>query len=167
MVSGDISQNGFERQQSNWNHPHYVRSLGVITEILKQTPNLWSATNWNVAGFMRNPHQVVYAARLFAPPTKKGSGFIPSLTRLQKYDGGCLSLLAGANCARQTAVVHSVIVVPQRLPEFNSLSKNFDLLLRTSWSICWQKFHVHNWIEILIVSILQNRFKNVLTKIAH
>jgi len=57
--------------------------------------------------------------------------------------------------------------MPKRLTEFNSFSQNLDFLLRAGWSIRWQKLHVHDGIEIFVVSVLQNRFKNVLAKIAH
>ncbi len=76
-------------------------------------------------------------------------------------------LLARTNRSGQTAVVDAVVVVPQGLAQFDSLSQYFDLLLRSGRGIGWQEVQINDRIEILVVSILQNRLKNVLAQIAH
>ncbi len=76
-------------------------------------------------------------------------------------------LLARTNSACQTAVVDSVVVVPQGLSEFHTSSQNFDLLLRASRCIGGQELPISDGIEVLIVTVLENGFENIFTKIAH
>jgi len=76
-------------------------------------------------------------------------------------------LLAGTNRSSQTAVVNAIVIVPKRLAQLDSLAEHFDLLLRSGRGIRWQEVRIDDWIEILVVSILQNRLENVLAQIAH
>jgi hypothetical protein len=76
-------------------------------------------------------------------------------------------LLAWSDRSCQTAVVNAVVIVPQWLAQLDSATQNFDLLLRSSRRISWQEVTVNDRIKVLVVSILQNRFKYVLAQIAH
>jgi hypothetical protein len=79
----------------------------------------------------------------------------------------CERLLAWANRSGKSAVIDSVVVVPQGLPEFDTTSKDIDLFLRARRSVGRKELCVSNGIKILIVPILENGFKNVLAQIAH
>jgi hypothetical protein len=76
-------------------------------------------------------------------------------------------LLARTNDARQASVVHAVIPVPKWLAQINTAAKNFDFLARACRGIGWEKVVVYFWIEILIMTVLEDRFEDVLANIAH
>jgi len=90
-----------------------------------------------------------------------------NLARHPPEGGGRLRLLARPNGASQAAVIDTIIVVPQRLSQFDSLSKNFDLLQRPGWCVGRLELVVSLRIEVLVVPILENRLENVLAKSAH
>jgi len=76
-------------------------------------------------------------------------------------------LFARANSAGESAVINTVIRVPQWLPEFDATTEDFDLLLRTGWCVGWQKVVVDDWVEVFVMTVLENCFKNVLAQITH
>jgi hypothetical protein len=77
------------------------------------------------------------------------------------------SLLSGTDRSGQTAVIYPVIVVPKWLPQFDATAKHFDLLLGTGGCVGGKKLPVGDGIKILIVTVLENGFENVLAKTAH
>jgi len=76
-------------------------------------------------------------------------------------------LLARADSAGQATVIDSIVIVPEWLTQLYTTTKNFDLLLRSSRGIGRQELRVYNRIKILVVTVLENGFENVLAKIAH
>ena len=75
-------------------------------------------------------------------------------------------LLAGANRARQSAIVDTVGGVPQGLSEFNPSAKNFNLIRTPCWRIRGHELLIHLGDEVFIVTVPQDSFKNVLA-LAH
>ncbi len=71
-------------------------------------------------------------------------------------------LFARANSTGESAVIHSIGSVPQRLPEFNATAQNFDLLWAASRCVGRNEFIVLVGNEIFVVTVTQNGFENVL-----
>lgn len=82
-------------------------------------------------------------------------------SRFQTY------LLARTNRSGQTTVVDAVVVVSKWLAQCDPLSEHFDLFLRFGRRIRWQEVQINDCIEVLVVSVLQNRLKSFLAQIAH
>ena len=127
-------------------HPHnqpnqvYLRYVPSTSYRFLQTPALAADALASRIQFPMNRAWSVTSTDLVCQlrwANKKGSGGNPSPYTTCNVCRCEPKLLAGTNCACQTAVIHSIIVVPERLPELNSLSQNFDFFLRASRSIRW------------------------------
>jgi hypothetical protein len=78
-----------------------------------------------------------------------------------------IRLFARADNASQTGVINAIIAVPKRLAALDTAAEDFNLLCRASRSIRREEKIIHFWVKILIVTVLQNRFENILANITH
>jgi hypothetical protein len=76
------------------------------------------------------------------------------------------SLLARANCAGQTAVIDSVGVVPERLTQFNTAAQDLNFVRTSCRRVCGHELFIRSRDEVLIVTVPQDSFENVLA-LAH
>lgn len=100
-------------------------------------------------------------------PDRNDQGFEMILDCRSHQGVGLNRSLTRPDGTSQTAVIHTVIVVPQRLTQFDSLAKNFDLLQRPGWRVRRLELVVGLRIEILVMPVLENRLKNIFAKTAH
>lgn len=72
-------------------------------------------------------------------------------------------LLARPDRTGQSAVIDAVRTVPKRLAQFDATPQDLDLLRASGRRIRWDEIEIFVGNEVFIVTVTQDRFKNVFT----